>query len=149
MGRKTKLTPTLQARLCAHVTAGASIPAACGLAGISWNTVKDWLALGREGKAPYAELVEALEVAKNAWAGTTSKRISNATKHDWKAGAWILERRLREFAPPTSKVDIEVKSADYLRTVLSQVRARAAKGEFEHLTKDAVDELLAVLAGKR
>lgn len=148
MARKTKLTPETQEAICQRVTLGATIPAACKASGVSWNTAKDWLRRGREGKQPYAAFVEAIDEAKAKWEVASNLVITKAAKKgDWKAAAWALERRVRAYAPPTQRVDIEVKSAEWLRVTLQRVRARAGKSEFKHLTKEAVDELLALLAG--
>lgn len=149
MGRKTKLTPELQSDICKLVASSVPLPDASVHAGVSWNTVKDWMAKGRAGKRPYVEFVEAIDAARASWKVGAVLTVTKQAKKDAKWAAWLLERRHREFAPPTQRVDVEARSTEWLRTIIAQVRSRASKGEFDHLTKEAVDELLAVFAGRK
>jgi hypothetical protein len=69
-------------------------------AGIPWNTAKDWLAKGREGVEPYARFVADVEEAKATWAAFMIQRISSASANDWRAAAYLLERRVAGFYKP-------------------------------------------------
>ena len=100
MGKPTKLTPEIQTKVAGYVNAGAPIPMACTAAGLSWNTAKEWLARGRRGEQPYDEFVAAMAEAKARWVAGSTMRITKASQKDWKAAAWLLERRApKHFAP--------------------------------------------------
>ena len=45
--------------LCAHITAGASVPAACKALRMSWKTVYHWIGTEKEAAAMYDAAVEA------------------------------------------------------------------------------------------
>lgn len=98
-GKPTRLTPQVQEQLRLYVTAGAPIPHACVAAGIPWPTCKDWLRKGRAGIAPYVDFVRALDQAKAAWTVGAVMRVTKAADKDWRASAWLLERRVKEFQP--------------------------------------------------
>jgi hypothetical protein len=108
MPRKTRLTPELQKQICGFVNAGAPIPHACEAAGVPWYTCKDWLKKGRAGRRPYAEFVEAIEEAKGKWVAGATMRITKASAEDWRAAAWLLERRVEEFRPPLQQTELAV-----------------------------------------
>lgn len=99
MPAKTRLTPEVQRRICAHLVQGAPIPHACEAAGIPWYTCKDWLRKGRAGQKPYLAFVQAVERAKGRWVAAAAKRITKAAAFEWRAAAWLLERRVEEFRP--------------------------------------------------
>ena len=104
MGRLTILTASCQAEICKYVRAGAPLPQACEAAGISWNTAKEWLRRGKAKERPYAAFVAACRQAKARWAVAQTISITKAAPKDWKAGAWLLERRIRAFRPPRFEV---------------------------------------------
>lgn len=138
MPRPTKLTPELQNTIARYVNAGANVPRACVAAGLSWNTAKEWLARGRAGDEPYADFVHAIEQAKAAWAVGIAMRITSAGKQDWKADAWAAERRLKEYAPPTVRSQINVEVDAQYRALLTLL-----EGE---ISPSAYAEVLAALA---
>lgn len=108
MSKPTKLTPETQAKIAGYVNAGAPIPSACAAASVSWNTVKVWLARGKLGEQPYADFVDAMEQAKGRWVAGSVMRITKAGDSDWKAAAWLLERRAAEDFRLQTKVDADV-----------------------------------------
>jgi hypothetical protein len=53
-GRKTLLTPTLQARACKLLRDGCNIKTACNICGVGETTYHEWKNRGRCGEEPYA-----------------------------------------------------------------------------------------------
>lgn len=100
-GPPTRLTPETQQRICGFVQAGAPLPYACVAAGIPWRTCKQWLQRGRRGEQPYAAFVDAWHAAKATWVAASVMRVTAAGAKDWKATAWLLERRVPGFRPPS------------------------------------------------
>ncbi len=68
--------------------------------GVSWNTCKEWLSKGRDGLEPYAQFVADVEQAKARWATNMVLSISAASRNDWRAAAYMLERRVPGFYRP-------------------------------------------------
>lgn len=143
MPRKTKLTTDLQTMICGYVNAGASIPDACKAAGVSWNTAKDWLKYGREGRKPYADFVEAVERSKAAWKVGSVAVITKHGRKDWRASAWLLERRDPAFAPPTQRVDLGVSFEQKITERFARLKtllSPGAWGELEAALKKMAEE---------
>lgn len=87
---------------------------ACQLAGIAYNTFGEWMRRG-EGTDPdrgkNAEFaIFATEVKEAIAAGEFSSvlRIRQAEKKDWRAAAWMLERRHPERWANSQRVQMEV-----------------------------------------
>ena len=100
MGRPTKLTPGVQARIVQALEAGHYVEVAAQLAGIDKDTYYEWLKQGEKGKAPYAAFSDAVKAASakaeedalaTAKAGATGTE-SNPGPH-WTSAMTFLERR--------------------------------------------------------
>jgi len=97
-GRKTKLTPELTEKICALVRAHNYIETAAAYAGLSKNTLYDWLRRGaRQQSGLYREFSDALTQALAHSEIADVARISlAAAAGNWRAVAWRLERRFPE-----------------------------------------------------
>lgn len=107
-GRPTKLTPELQTRIVNFLRTGAYVETAAAAAGVSKQTLYDWLKRGaRVGRdelgevtpkdhpdADYARFLDAVEVAQ-AEADVGDLAIIRKAAQDgyWAAAAWRLERK--------------------------------------------------------
>jgi hypothetical protein len=63
-GRRTKLTPTLQRRLCKIIAMPCTIRSACEATGTGEATFFEWLSRGEKGEQPFAEFTEAVMRAR-------------------------------------------------------------------------------------
>jgi len=102
MARPSKLTPQVQEKICAAVEEGVSFETACEVADVAAATGWEWLARGmdRDPDRPttpdFAEFAEALTRAR---ARAEMREVQLIVKHaedDWRAAAWMLERRAPE-----------------------------------------------------
>lgn len=98
----TKLTPIVRATLVEAYADGLTDVHAAGVAGVSYETVRNWLAWGEEGREPYATLYLEVRHTEGELARSYLKRIKKVCglggkrlrgDGDWKAAAWFLERR--------------------------------------------------------
>ena len=101
-GRKTKLTPETQEKICKYIKTGYTIEQSCALTGIGVSTYYAWKEKGKTAKR--GKFREFLEAVKNAEKIAEAKYLAIITraavgdpekkvKGDWKAAAWYLERR--------------------------------------------------------
>lgn len=94
--RPTKFTRETVDRLLEAVRAGLPYHLAAEAAGISYDTFNEWHQ-GRfprgADKALKSEFSDALTRAKGESALTLMQIIRTAAPEDWRAAAWILERR--------------------------------------------------------
>ena len=85
-GRPTKRTPERENLLLLAIAKGLPLKAACKLAGLGFTTFNGW----REEDPFFAEKIEFAEaqaIERNL------VLIQRAALKDWKAAAWLLERR--------------------------------------------------------
>jgi len=99
MARPTKLCPELQAKIVAAVKAGNYIETAAAYAGISKNTLYTWLRKGANAdsrQSPYRRFHDALGEALAVAEVLDVATIRAASKKQWQAAAWRLERKYPE-----------------------------------------------------
>lgn len=94
VGRPTKLSADITARVCADLRAGLSVSSACASGGIHQATYFEWLARAEAGERRFAEFADAVTQAKAAGARQLEGVVRKAAVDDWRAAAWMLERRL-------------------------------------------------------
>ena len=100
MGRRTKLTPEVRDRFAKALTQGLPYSLAARYAGIGERTVYEWLAKARADDADpwYCGFAEAVESAEATAALISLGQVQTAARGgNWRAAAWILERRFPEF----------------------------------------------------
>jgi hypothetical protein len=87
MARPTKFTPETVEKLCTAVRQGMTYALAAAYAGIHYDTLNEW----RRSKAEFSEALTRAE-AEGALANLA--RVEQAAEAgDWRASAWLLERR--------------------------------------------------------
>jgi len=96
--------------------AGSHYEPACAYVGICYSTFRQWMQRGqgthkRNGSAEYVEFVEAVQGAEAKGELSAIASIRGASKDDWRAAAWMLERRHSDRWASTQKVKIQVEQA--------------------------------------
>lgn len=107
-----KLTPELVTSIASAVANGSVLRDAALLNGIAESTFHDWMANGRSGGRPLErELVAQVDKALARVKSTGLAIITAHAQKDWRAQAWILEKRFPdEFGPRVGlTVDGEVR----------------------------------------
>jgi hypothetical protein len=106
-GRKTKLTPKLERRLCAWIAKGATDKEASYKCDIDPSTLYDWIRWGEEGKpGPFGGFVFAIEKAKAARALWYKVAIGAHAKKDFRAVAYLAERSHPEQFVPQLRLHV-------------------------------------------
>jgi hypothetical protein len=82
---------------------------------------------GKAGKKPYAEFAEAITQAKAKWVAGSVLNISKAATKDWRAAAWLLERRQEEFRPPPHQTELTGRNGGPLEVMTSAKVTLGAK----------------------
>jgi glutamate synthase domain-containing protein 3 len=95
MARSTKLTKEIQDRIIQAIQTGATYEICAQYAGIGASTLYLWMKQGREQKSKATiEFLENIKRAESRGAIANLGLIQKAAQDgDWKASAWILERR--------------------------------------------------------
>jgi hypothetical protein len=98
-GRPCGLTPERQTLLLSAIERGLPLREAASLAGISYDTFNRWRNQGEAVNAPpeFRHFCESLQRAQAIAVDALLTRIQSASQSgDWRAAAWILERRHAE-----------------------------------------------------
>lgn len=96
IGRPSRFTQELQDKIVAGVRMGLAMCVASELAGVPERTFRDWMAWGRDGREPYATFAHAVEKGIAESEAQLLSTIKDASKKEWTAAAWIMERRFPE-----------------------------------------------------
>lgn len=90
---KSKLTPEVKEKLFRALRLGSYIETAANYAGITRQTLYNWIDRGRKEESPYSEFVEELDQVLAEAELRDLAIIAEAAKEQWQAAAWKLERR--------------------------------------------------------
>jgi len=94
MGRPTKLDKDLIRDALAASQMGMSIDLLSDYIGVARSTVFEWIRRGSEEPGTiYREFSDAVSRGRSQCAALNLHRIQQASAEDWRAAAWIMERR--------------------------------------------------------
>lgn len=102
-GRPTLLNPTRQAVLLKAIEQGMPLKQAAEVAGMSYDTLNHWQKKGESDTAPpeYRQFCQLLRHSQAIAMQVHVSAIHKAAERDWRAAAWMLERRFpTDFARP-------------------------------------------------
>lgn len=135
-GPKLKLTSDVQEKIVSLLRAGNYVETAAACAGIHKDTFYDWMKRGAKGEEPYAELAGAVHKALADGEARDVAVIFQASKEQWQAAAWRLERRFpdRWSRNDRVKVDANLEVSDE-RLVGKLARLLSGKEEAEDSAK--------------
>ncbi len=103
-----KYTVVLANQICDLISKGVPLSAAASGSGINKSTLHRW----RNEKEEFAEMVE------QAIGVSESRLITQiSTDEDWRAKAWILERRFPERWSKREKIDMNVSKSEGLEEI--------------------------------
>jgi hypothetical protein len=81
-------------KICDALRRGWYIETAAAYADISKVTLYEWMKKGNKEKSgPYAEFLKKIEIAAEQGEGKLCEQIESAADSDWRAAAWMLERK--------------------------------------------------------
>lgn len=100
MARPSKLTAERLDRVLAGLRVGATLARACAAAGISDDTLRRW-------RSRRPDVRTAVERAEAEQALHCLQMIAAAAPKDWRAAAWLLERRFPEHYGRVSRKRLE------------------------------------------
>lgn len=135
-GRPSKFTKPRKERIIKAISAGCTYEMAADYAGISRTTLWGWLRKGEDSKnKSYCTFLNEVKRAEIEGAMVHLGTITQASAKDWKASAWMLERRhgYSKDRPTTQPEQEEVKmpenTLDLLRSQALDLKRGLAKAE--------------------
>ena len=107
-GRPSKLTPDVQGRVLAAISAGNTRATAAAYARVGLSTLMAWLARGEKAtRGQYREFLDAVKNAEADAVVTSVALVRKAASEHWQAAAWWLERRYPDEWGRKDRVTIE------------------------------------------
>ena len=134
LGRPTKLTAEVRAKVLDCLSVGAYAYTAAAAAGIAESTYYAWLDRGKAardridaGESVHEDELEFLEFSESVTRVTAEaelralQAVQDACLTDWRAASWFLERRHPQRWRPVARVDVDTGDnlASLLATVIS------------------------------
>jgi len=106
--KKGKYTQVLAHQICEHISNGVPLSAAARACGLSNSTIHRW----KNEKSEFSEMVDqAIGVSEARLASEISRY------DDWRAKAWILERRFPERWSKRQEIDMNVSKSEGLEEI--------------------------------
>lgn len=120
VGAPTKFTEEYRQKILTNLRSGCSIRVACQAAGVSESLFYEWQAAGREAaerrekgetltdhQQTLVEFLEGIHSTYTAVEVQSLAQIRAAGQKEWRAAAWIVERRNpQEWGPPTARTEL-------------------------------------------
>lgn len=120
MGRPTKLTPEVQAKIVQAIRSGNYAEVAAKYAGVSRATFYAWLERGeRETEGPYLDFLDAIKAAESAAEVEAVAQVRLASRESWQAGMTWLERKFPDRWGRHDRYEITHKQPD-VRTLTDE-----------------------------
>ena len=120
-GRKSKKPQKVIDAILANLRAGLSIEASATQAGICRQTLYIWM----KNDSKFAEMIDAAKDFSEAVI-LAQMRAKAEARQDWRADAWLLERRFPERYGPKSVLEITINNPDGSDVVVNMIeQARA------------------------
>jgi transposase len=125
-GRKCKLNAEIQSKVCEALRVGCTRKIAAEYAGISERTLYSWMKRGEDARSGrFLQFLQAVQGAEARGAVSSLATIQQAARSgDWRAAAWILERRHNYTTQQNHiqvNVDIDAENID-VRQLLQNVQ---------------------------
>jgi len=137
MARPTLYTKKLGRALCAQVEGGVTLRVAARTHGISRTTLYNWLAHGAKGREPYATFRARLERSQAACEVGLTLSMFEASKDDWRAAAWFLEKRFPKRWGSKHRLDVVKAPGD-----MTDAELEAAIEQLGYVRRDRVRDPL-------
>lgn len=167
------LTPEVLDLIVRHVATGAAVDTAAAAVGVTGPTLRKWLIRGRdalmadeipESEAIFAELVHKVNGILARFEIEALERIGRHADYDWRAEAWLLEKKFPESYGKRSLLEIGNKPGESfrvdaggldanaieqlreLREALAKVRGALPAGSNEDVIEGEFEEIPAAAA---
>lgn len=107
IGRPSRYSTELVDEMCRYIETGVPTADACVMAGISKATYYYWKAGKYISQQQLLEFLDRIEEAESKRKANFVIQIAKASKDDWRAGAWYLERVYPQEFAKVNKLQIE------------------------------------------
>ena len=120
MGRKTILNEQMIKQAGAMVAEGMTDRAVQDMIGISHDTWYKWMNRGEdeeETEPLYSEFAETIKKAKSRLQYDCIHAIKEASRREWQAAAWLLERKWSEDFGKKDRIDMNLSAVQIIDNI--------------------------------
>lgn len=119
--------------LLTSLSQGVPRAIAVRLVGLGLSTFYERMREGQDPASPFAAFREKVQQAEAKWVDTAVKRVMRASSKEWKAAAFMLKSRVKEFQDRKEskvKVDgsVDLRSDDIRDAVLAAIKSDPGRG---------------------
>lgn len=148
-GRMTLMTQTA---ILEAVERGHNMHIAAAIAGVNQGTIKGWLVRGatEDASQPYGKFAIEYRRAEGRSQEILLERIADTGRDDWRAYAWLLSRRYREWNENAKSTVEQQEEVHDLKVQKAKAEIALIKAKTDKLLNqdgDPVQELLGILSG--
>lgn len=119
--KPVKLTPEVHKLIVDAVSSGAFFGDAAAYAGVTRQTLHNWMKRGRKQKrGKYKDLVKDIDKARADLKVGVVKEIVNQTKRDWKAGMTWLQKVDYDHYGDRAKIEVQQDFGNELHVVFDK-----------------------------
>lgn len=140
IGRPTKLTPALQARIVKLVREGNYPETAAQSEGVHRDTYYSWMERGRKGEKPFAEFSDAVTRARATAQRKMLAHVAKAAPKDPENARWYLERTAPDLYGRRDKLVVENLVSQELDTFLARLEQRLPTEIYERVLAALTDD---------
>lgn len=133
-GRPNILSKKIQDTVVEWLRAGNTQRCAAAAAGISFDTLKRWRKLGKQGDVDYIDFYTQTTLAASSCESDLVRIIRGAADTDWKPAAWMLERRFskkwwKSNSAPKEKEPSAMNDPELRAALLKQLELMAKRDD--------------------
>lgn len=149
---RANLTIIGQVAIIEAIERGHNMHIAAAMAGVTPGTIKKWLVRGmtEDATTPHGKFAIEYRRAEGRSQEILLERIADTGRDDWRAYAWLLSRRYREWSDspkPTIEQQEEVHNLKVQKATAEIALLKAKTDRILNQDGDALQELLGVLSG--
>jgi transposase len=147
MPRKSRFTPEIAEAIVEAMSKGLTRRNISETLGLGKNTVSTWLKSGLEGDPIFAEFADRCAQAEKQAQGSLIAMISEQGHKDWRAAAWLLERRFDQFklrsrTSADAQAELDRLNIEKAQAELTYTEAKTKALNRGSLTPEQILELL-------
>lgn len=144
LGRKTKLTPETQEKICLAIRCGSYVETAAAHAGVSKQTLYTWLRKGERTPRNKTSIYKRFHAAVHRALATCEVKcvstIVSASRKNWQAAAWRLERMDPDRWGRRDHVVLEMSVRKELDAALEKLERALPPREYERVLRVLADD---------
>ena len=147
MPQKSRFTPEIADAVVDGLTKGLTKRNISETLGLGKNTISVWLKAGQEGDPAFVSFADRCAQAEKQAQGSLIAMISEQGHKDWRAAAWLLERRfdafkLRSRTSADAQAELDRLNIEKAQAELVYTEAKTKALNRGSLTPEQILELL-------